>query len=323
MVADVLLDLCLVLGAQQADGRFRQQLIERDAVYQIERIERVALGLRHLLAFGVAHDSVDVNVMERHFLGEVQRHHDHPSDPEEDDVEAGDQHRGRQEQVEVFGFFRPAERGERHQRRGKPGIEHVWIAGKFFASSFLSRFFFVACDVHVAFVVVPRGNLVSPPKLARDAPVLDILEPLVVGRCPVPGKKFHFALFRGLQPQLREAIHFHEPLIGKHRLDNFSGASRARHSQQVGLLRDQQLLRLQVCEHALARLEAVEASVGWRRVVIELGFKRENVDLRQAVPLAHCIVVEIVRRSDFHAAGAEYRVHVFIGDHGNGAAGKR
>ena len=34
---------------------------------------------------------VDVDVVERHLLHEVQAHHHHAGDPEEDDVEAGDQ----------------------------------------------------------------------------------------------------------------------------------------------------------------------------------------------------------------------------------------
>ena len=51
--------------------------------------------------------------------GEVVGHHDHARDPEEDDVEAGDQHRRRQVAVEAaFGhrrFVRPAQRAERPQ----------------------------------------------------------------------------------------------------------------------------------------------------------------------------------------------------------------
>ena len=39
----------------------------------------------------VAHEGVDVDVAERHLVHDVQAHHHHPGDPEEDDVEAGDQ----------------------------------------------------------------------------------------------------------------------------------------------------------------------------------------------------------------------------------------
>src|SRR3712207_7906053 len=43
-------------------------------------------------------------------------------------------------------------------------------------------------DIDLAFVVVPGGDLVAPPELARNAPVLDVLEPVVVGRGPVDRK---------------------------------------------------------------------------------------------------------------------------------------
>ena len=72
----------------QAGSALVDKRVEADAVDDVERVEDVALGLRHLLPFGVAHEGGDVDVAERHFAGEVQRHHDHARDPEEDDVEA-------------------------------------------------------------------------------------------------------------------------------------------------------------------------------------------------------------------------------------------
>ena len=58
-------------------------------------VHDVALGLRHLLPLLVAHQGVDVDVVERHLLHEVEAHHHHARDPEEDDVEAGDERAGR------------------------------------------------------------------------------------------------------------------------------------------------------------------------------------------------------------------------------------
>ena len=61
-------------------------------------------------------------------IHEMQAHHHHARDPEEDDVEAGDQRGGRIIALEFFGFVRPAERRERPQRGGEPGVEHVLVA---------------------------------------------------------------------------------------------------------------------------------------------------------------------------------------------------
>ena len=74
----------------QAAGTFGQQRVQLDAVDQIQRIEHVALGLGHLLALAVAHQAMHIDGLERHLAGQVGRQHDHPGDPEEDDVKAGD-----------------------------------------------------------------------------------------------------------------------------------------------------------------------------------------------------------------------------------------
>src|SRR6266536_5843269 len=116
---------------------------------------------------------------ERHVAGEMQCHHDHPRDPKEDDVEAGYEYGGGEEGFQIPGLLRPAERREWNECRGEPSVEHVRVApqrapvvldrGQFF------RFFFASSDVDIALIVIPGGNLVAPPKLARDAPVLDLL----------------------------------------------------------------------------------------------------------------------------------------------------
>ena len=71
---------------------------------------------------------MDVDVAERHFLHEVQAHHHHAGDPEEDDVEAGDENVGRVVALQLRRLVRPAEGRERPQRRGEPGVEHVLVA---------------------------------------------------------------------------------------------------------------------------------------------------------------------------------------------------
>ena len=122
MGLDVFLNSALVVAAKQAHGGFFDQFRKCDAVNDVERVERVALRLGHLVALGVAHDGIDVHMPERHFAGEMHGHHDHPSDPEENDVEAGDEH-GRGEETSQIGcFLRPAERGKRNERRGKPRV---------------------------------------------------------------------------------------------------------------------------------------------------------------------------------------------------------
>src|SRR5204863_3555277 len=61
---------------------------------------------------------------------ELQAHHDHARDPKENNVEAGDEYVRRIERFQFTRWFGPAERGERPERRGEPGVEDVWVAAK-------------------------------------------------------------------------------------------------------------------------------------------------------------------------------------------------
>ena len=134
-----------------------------------------------------------------------------------------------------------------------------------FARACCARVRFVARDVDVARVVVPRRDLVAPPQLPRDAPVLDVVDPVQVGRQPFAGDERHrLAAARarpagnpvsldGREAQLldraareermrrrRRRRHRHEPLVGEHRLDDLAGAAAARHDHLVRLFGDEQ-----------------------------------------------------------------------------------
>ena len=83
-------------------GRGQQgqtQCVGAVVVDHLQGVDHIALGLGHLGAALVADQAVDVDVLERHLAREMQPQHHHAGDPEEDDVEAGDQDRGR---VEAF-----------------------------------------------------------------------------------------------------------------------------------------------------------------------------------------------------------------------------
>ena len=226
-----------------------------------------------------------------------------------------------------------------HQRRREPRVEHVVVASQRAlippGARLRRRFGLVVSHVGVAGVVVPGGNLVSPPQLTRDAPVLDAVEPLVVDVDPVLGHELHVAPRHHIQRHLGDRLprkqgalgcwfrHGDKPLIGEHRLDDRSGAAAARHHQPVRLDRLEQPGCAQVVDDAPAGVEAVEAAIGHGAVVADLRVEREDLDAREAVAFADRIVVEVVRRRDLDAAGAERRVDIGIGNHRDGAIAQR
>ncbi|EGF33004.1 hypothetical protein IMCC9480_1430 [Oxalobacteraceae bacterium IMCC9480] len=276
-----------------------------------------------------------VDGIERHLAGEVRGHHHHPRDPEKDDVEAGDQHRRWQEHLVVRRFFRPAQCRERHQCRREPGIKHIGIAPQRLARRLRLRFGFGAGDIDGAVLVIPGRNLMTPPQLTRNTPVLDIVEPLVISAGPVLGNHLHFAagdffqcdfgdrFAREVRAFRRRLRHRHKPLVGQHRLDHDTGTVAARHHQFVRLDAIEQPKRIEIGNDFLARHEAVHALIFGRTVFVDLRIQREDIDHRQLMALADCVVVVVMRRRDLHATGTEFLVNIAVGDDRDLAAAQR
>src|SRR5437899_1661292 len=80
----------------------------------------------------------------------------------------------------------PAEAGERHQLRREPGVEHVLVLPERVPAVGAGGEVGAARESGLAIgpVAVPDRNPVSPPELAGNAPVPDVLHPLRVHAAP-------------------------------------------------------------------------------------------------------------------------------------------
>ena len=190
-------------------------------VYQFYRVGRVAETLRHLAAKLVAHDACEVNVLERELAHVFLACHNHAGNPEEDDV-------GTCYEVAcgivvlylfVVGVVDAVEERDRPQPRAEPCVECILVlvevrqlqvvVATFFACQFESLFrclshyevlFIGLCAlslVSVLCAVVVCRNAVSPPELARYAPVLYVLEPVLVGVHILSGVEVHLSIQHG------------------------------------------------------------------------------------------------------------------------------
>ncbi len=110
MPSGLLCNLVRELGLHHAGGAFGDQRFEVDAIDQINGVDDVAFGFRHLLTLAVAHQAMYIDRVKRHLSAEVERHHDHAGHPEEDDVEASDEYRGWVELAHLRRLFWPAQR---------------------------------------------------------------------------------------------------------------------------------------------------------------------------------------------------------------------
>jgi len=98
----------LCFGGQPSQSE--SQCIGTELLDHIDRIDSVALGLRHRLAESIEDLRMDVDLAERDLANVVQTHENHPGDPEGDDISRGDQGIGRIEVIQIVGFIGPTER---------------------------------------------------------------------------------------------------------------------------------------------------------------------------------------------------------------------
>ncbi len=131
----------LDLGVGEADvlgrGHRQQPEAQRVGAVAVDLLERVDPGpeaLRHPPPVAGLDHRVDVDVAERDVAGELDPHHDHPRDPEEEDLARGGEEAGRIEGAQLRGVVGPAERRERPDRRAEPGVEDVLLLAQLAAA---------------------------------------------------------------------------------------------------------------------------------------------------------------------------------------------
>ena len=318
-------NLLFFLRLHQPFGAFVDQRIQGNAVDHVQRVEHIALGLGHLLAVVVAHQAVHIDLLEGHLIGELQGHHDHPGDPEEDDIETGHQHIGGMEGAQGIGVFRPAKGREGPQGGAEPGVQNVIVLAQRCVTKivFGADLFLAAAHIDIAVGVIPGRNAVAPPELPGNTPVLQVAHPGEIHVLVVLGHELDVAIFHRGNGRLGQLFHGHEPLVGQVGFDDNAGAVASGHLQGVVSDFFQQAKGVQIVHDFLAGIHAVQAAIGLRHFFIEGRIRSQDVDHRQVMTLAHFIVVEVMGGGNFYAAGTKIRVHIIIGDDGDVALSQR
>ncbi len=179
----------------------------------------------------------------------------------------------------------------------------------------------------------------SPPKLAADAPVLDVAHPVVINLRPPLRMEAHgapnsdsacfFCVSRRADseigaPRLLHAragfFHariFQEPLLAQARLNRHIRAFAITDVVRVRFLFFQCAKFRELFHGNLARLETVESLQIHTREVVHVAIGGDDFNLRQLVALADFEVRLVVRRRHLEHAGAELKIHVLVADDGD------
>ena len=308
-----------VVARRVARNEHEAQGVRTVLVDDLDGIDAVAERLRHLAPLAVAHETVDEYVAERDVLAELQAHHDHACDPEEDDVIARHENARRVELLELGRLLGPAHRLERPESRAEPCVEHVLILVQMMAAALWASLDVLARDDRLlAVFAIPRGDAMPPPKLTRDAPVADIFEPVHIDLRKALGHELDAAVLHRLDRGRSQALHLHEPLLGDERLDRRMAARAVSDGVLMLLCGDENARLFEVFDEHLAALVAVES-----RVLAETFRHRAvifyDAHLRQVMTKPHFEVVRIVRRRNLDRARTEGGIDVLVGKDGNRA----
>ena len=154
----------------------------------------------------------------------------------------------------------------------------------------------------------------APPELAADAPILDVLQPVLVNRFPALGTKTNRARWTDRGARFLDPRIFQKPLLAQPRLDRDAGALAEAHRALMRLLFREQPALGEHFGRFLARGEAIEAVELRNAGAIDPAVRMQHVDHRQVVPLADLEIEFVVRRRHFQNAGAEFRIDPFVAD---------
>ena len=265
---------------------------------------------------------MDVDGAERHLAHEMQPHHHHPGDPEEDDVEARHQHIAGVIARELGRLLRPVQGREGPERRGEPGVQHILVAAELDRLAVMPRggglgLGLLHGDEDLAVRSVPGRDLMAPPELARDAPGLDVAHPLEVGRGPLLRHEDGLALLHRGDGGLGELGRVDVPLIRQPGLDDHIRPVAMGHRQVMRLDLLDQPRRLEILHHLLARRLAGEAAIGRRHIVVQPRIGIEDVDHLQPMAPADLEIVEVMGRRDLDRAAAGLGIGIIVGDDGD------
>ena len=284
----------LIVARRCADGERKAQSVGAVQVDELQRIQHIAARFAHLHAFGVKHKPVQIDRVEGRRVHILYAHHHHPRNPKEQDVVARFHYACGIEVVQILSIVGPAKRGVRPKRRTEPGVQHIRIAHKTarIACGTRRRIFALNDDFGAAFAV-PDGDAVSPPELAADAPVADVVHPVEIDFGEAFRDDLRIAVCDSVPCGLGERLHSHIPLLGNDWLDDVVAPIAVSDGVGVRLRPLQQAFGLELAHDVLARFEHALPLI-WAGVGVQRSVEVHYADGRQVVALAYLEVRRIV-----------------------------
>ena len=260
---------------------------------------------------------MDKYIPERNLLHEFHRHEHHTGNPEKNDVITGNHRRCRIPLVQDRRPVRPAHGGKRPERRGKPCIKNVRILADMFASAFRAGLQIgTGRNDFTTIVAVPHRNTMSPPELAGNTPVMNIFQPLDIGRRKTFRNKFCFPRLHCFHSGTGKRFHFDKPLFRSKRFNNRMAARAVTDGMFFFFAFYKKPHIRKIFDDLFPALVAVHAIISARLFVHRAVFIHDD-DGFQMVAFTHGKVIWIMGRCNLYTACTIFHIYIFISDDRN------
>ena len=164
-----------------------------------------------------------------------------------------------------------------------------------------------------AVLAIISRDPVSPPELTGNAPVTDVIGPIVIKLAHTGRDQADFAFIHCSICRLDQFVHLDEPLFLDHRLND----CRAPVMVSDGVLMiddlDQKAFLFQIFHDPVTAFHRGKSLV-FAAVLIDVAIICENTDLFQTVTLTQFKVVRVVCRSYLHGSGTDFQIDIRIGN---------
>ena len=210
-------------------GRATPQNTETESVrtvfsYELHWVNDIAFTFAHFFAMGIKNETVEIDFLKWHLARNVKSHHNHASDPSEENI--GASFHDVQWIVRVEITLGPISTDDRPVGATEPSVKSVLVADIFNAADFNFLEVGTAIKNPVWFV----GRLVvglfehrdgdAPRDLAGDVPVFEVFEVVDEDFLFVLWVKFNFVVFKMFNSNAREFFDVDKPLFFKHWLND-------------------------------------------------------------------------------------------------------
>ncbi len=189
--------------------------------------------------------------------------------------------------VQILGLLRPAQRRKRPQCGRKPGIQHILILSKVRRPALRADFRHLFCHYDfAALIAVISRDPVSPPELAADTPVADVVRPVKVDLFHSLRNQFDLALFHSFHRRLNQFVHLYKPLLFHKRFDGRAAPVMSSH-------------------------------IVLSAVFVDRGVIVHNIYDGKIMALPYLKVVGIMARGDLYHTCSEFHIHIVVLHDGN------